>query len=276
MRVMAVRTGIVCLLGVLNLAGVEQTGTLQKSFALLPSGARKLTVDNVWGGVQVAAANGDRVDVTVKQRWRAGSQADLERALREVKVDMTQDSGGIRIYVDGPFRHRDGGHELGYEPHFDFDIKVPREIALDLRTVLAGDLRVTGTQGDFSANNVNGGVILSEIAGAGKAATVNGSLRVSFRENPRLECAFKTVNGEIAVSFQPGLDANLRLKMLNGEAWTDFDYRVQPVVPASAIREGARFVYRQGNGTDLRVGAGGTQISFETINGAIRISKRGK
>jgi hypothetical protein len=277
MKGMAVLTGTVCLLGAAaNLRAVEQTDTAQKSFTLSRSSGRKLTVDNVWGSVHVTAAEGDRIDVSVKQRWHASSQADLERARREVKLDMTQEGDAVRLYVDGPFRDRHGsGHDLGYEPRFDFEIRVPREIALDLRTVLDGDVRVAGTSGDFIASNVNGDVALNDIAGSGRASTVNGPVRVSFRENPRSECTFKTINGEVAVALQPGLNADVKLKTMNGEAWTDFDYQVQPVM-ASASQEGARFVYRLGNGTNLRVGAGGTQLNIETLNGPIRITKRGK
>jgi len=275
MRRMVVIAGVVCLAGALQLAAVEQTDTAQKTFTLGRSAGRKLTVDNIWGSVHVTAADGDRVEVQVKQHWRADSQPDLERARREVHLEMTQDGDTVRVYVDGPFRDHHGNHNLGYQPLFDFDIRVPREIGLDLRTVLDGDIRVAGTSGEFIAANVNGDVILNDISGSGRATTVNGPVKVTFRENPRSECTFKTINGEIALALQPGLDADLRLKTLNGEAWTDFDYQMQPVT-ASASHEGARFVYRLGNGTNLRVGAGGPQLNLETLNGPIRITKRGK
>ena len=213
MKEIVARLGMVCLLGAMNLAAVEQTDTAQKSFTLSGAAGRKLTVDNVWGSVHVTAADGDRVDVSVKERWHADSQADLERARREVHLDMTQDGDTVRVYVDGPFRDRHGrGGDLGYEPRFDFDIRVPRQIALDLRTVLDGDIRVAGTSGDFVACNVNGDVTLNDIAGSGRATTVNGPVRVTFRDNPRSESTFKTINGEVAVALQPGLDADLRLK----------------------------------------------------------------
>jgi hypothetical protein len=269
-----VLTGVVCLLGACNLPAVEETGTEQKSFTLSHSAGRKLTVDNIWGSVHVTAAEGDRVEVSVRKRWHADSQASLERARREVRLDMTQDGDAVRIYVDGPFREHNRNHELGYEPGYDFDIRVPRQIGLDVRTVLDGDVRVTGTAGDFAAGNVNGDITLTDVAGSGRATTVNGPVKVSFRENPRSECTFKTVNGEVALTMQPGLNADLRLKTMNGDAWTDFDYQVLPV-KASAAQEGARYVYRLGNGTNLRVGAGGTQLNVETLNGPIRI-KRGK
>jgi len=275
MKRMVMMTGVVCLAGALRLAAVEQTDAAQKSFTLSHATGRKLTVDNVWGSVHVTAADGDRVEVQVKQHWRGDSQADIERARREVHLDMTQDGDSVRVYVDGPFRDHHGNRNLGYEPRFDFDIRVPREIGLDLRTVLDGDILVAGTSGAFVAANVNGDVIMNDVAGSGRATTVNGPVKVSFRENPRSECTFKTINGEIALALQPELDADLRLKTLNGEAWTDFDYQVQPVV-ASAAHEGARFVYRMGNGANLRVGAGGPQLNLETLNGPIRVTKRGK
>jgi hypothetical protein len=144
-----------------------------------------------------------------------------------------------------------------------------------LRTVVDGDVELTGTEGDFEVKNVNGDVTVSEVAGAGTARTVNGPLRVSFRRNPAGDCAFGTVNGDVTVDFQPGLAAEVRFRTLNGEAWSDFPYSVVPrqAAPGGERRDG-RWVVRSRWSEGIRIGDGGPELSLETINGDILLRRR--
>src|SRR5205814_10429138 len=134
----------------------------------------------------------------------------------------------VRIYVDGPFRcqcsdGRDGWRssgsrwsDPGYRVDIDFDLKVPDGTKLRLRTVNAGSITVDKTSGDFEVENVNGGIIMTDIRGSGSAQTVNGQVKVSFLENPKTVSAFKSTNGVIEVAFQPVFNADLQMKTFNG------------------------------------------------------------
>ena len=61
-----------------------------------------------------------------------------------------------------------------YDVHFDFTIRVPRDVALRLCTINGGDVIVNGTRGDFDVDNVNGLIEMRGVAGSGSAHTVNG------------------------------------------------------------------------------------------------------
>lgn len=138
-----------------------------------------------------------------------------------------------------------------------------------------GDVVLHGTDGDFEIGNVNGDVTVTDVAGAGEARTVNGPLRVSFRRNPPRDCAFATVNGDVVVDFQPGLAAAVRYRTLNGEAWSDFPFTVEPRTLAAPVerREG-RWRTDRGWSDGIRIGQGGPELSFETINGDILLRRR--
>jgi DUF4097 and DUF4098 domain-containing protein YvlB len=192
---------------------------------------------------------------------------------------MTQEAGTVRLYVDGPFRCKGGCNgwngDRGYSARFDFEVRVPVSTTLDLRTVNGGRIDVESVEGDFSVRNVNGGISMKGLAGSGAAHTVNGGVAVAFKRNPRDGCSLKTVNGEIDAAFQPGLSADFRVKTLNGEAWTDFE--ASPLPSAVPVKEhrGARFVYKRNKEAHLRVGSGGPEHSFETVNGSIQIVSKG-
>ena len=83
------------------------------------------------------------------------------------------------------------------------------------------------------------------------------------------------MNGEIEASFRPNLSADVRVKTLNGGAYTDFDASLLPTTAAAQQLNG-KFIYRAGKSTGIRIGAGGPEINFKTLNGDIRIVKRGQ
>ena len=164
-----------------------------------------------------------------------------------------------------------------YDVRFDFTIRVPRDAQLRLCTINGGDLTVDGTRGDFDVDNVNGRIDLTEIAGSGHAHTVNGGVTVRFTANPSAASSFKTVNGNVDVYFQDGLSADLRMKTMHGGLFTDFDAQPLPsVVPTSGERRNGRFVYRGNEFTRVRVGRGGPEITFETLNGSVRAIRAGR
>jgi hypothetical protein len=260
-------------------AEVVENNTTQKTFTYFGSADRKLIIDGINGSIDVTAYNGAEVQVTVDERWAADSPEKMQQARREVKLDLGQQGNTVRLYVDGPFRCKDGcGHEngrTGYRVAFDFHVKVPADAALDLSTVNGGHINAQNSNGDFNVRNVNGGIELLDMAGSGDAHTVNGGVKVTFRENPKKPSSFKSVNGELAVSFRPDLSADFRCKTFNGGVYTDFEVVALPSQPGTGERHGTKYVYRSNRFSEIRIGAGGPVHNFDTLNGSIRIIKRG-
>ena len=177
-----------------------------------PAAAKRLVVDTVSGSITVTADGGDTVRATIHEKVEATSADRLAAARREVTLEIGEQDNTARFYVDGPFRDRDGGshwHDPGYEVTYDFDLHVPADLDVALKTVNGGELRVTGVHGRFELRNVNGGVEASDLAGAGTATTVNGPLKVSFAANPDGDSTFRTVNGDVDLTFRDGLAADL-------------------------------------------------------------------
>jgi DUF4097 and DUF4098 domain-containing protein YvlB len=143
-----------------------------------------------------------------------------------------------------------------------------------LKTVNSGHVSVQDVTGDFSVHNVNGGIDMKNVAGSGVAKTVNGSVKVSFRENPREKSDFATINGNVELYFVRGLSGDFRFKTMNGAVYSDFEMASLPAQPVSSERHGAKFVFRSDRFTGGRVGSGGPEIKAENLNGDIRILER--
>jgi hypothetical protein len=244
-------------------------------------GRRAVEIDNFTGAVRVRSHPGGEVTLSVHETWAADSAEKLEQGRREVRLDIGQTGGRLRLFVDGPFRSRDGGthfhgwERLGYEATFDFDLEVPADVDLVARTVNGGEVRVAGVGGRFDVSNVNGPVTLERIGGSGKARSVNGPVVATFSRNPAAGCTFATVNGRIEVAFLAGLAADLRFKTLNGEVYTDYDYDYRTLPPQPADRVRGRFHYRSHGEFGARIAGGGPELAFSTVNGDILIRRQG-
>jgi DUF4097 and DUF4098 domain-containing protein YvlB len=156
----------------------------------------------------------------------------------------------------------------------DFQLQVPRNIEVKLRTVNSGHINVRDVTGDFSVHNVNGGVEMQNIAGSGVAKTVNGGVRITFRENPHEKSEFGTINGNVDLYFVRGLSADFRFKTMNGNVYSDFEMSSLPAQPVSTEHHGTKFVFRADRYTGGRIGNGGPEIKAENLNGDIRVLER--
>jgi hypothetical protein len=255
---------------------VRNHETIRKSFTL-PPGHRSLEIDNIFGSIEVVGEASDQVELVIEKNTRAESKDALALAAKEVTLDVTQELGALKLYVNGPFRcHCDDDcrnrrdHE-GYVVKMDFQVRVPRDIDTKVKTVNEGRVVVRDVTGNFLARNVNGDIEMDRLAGAGTAHTVNGPVKVHFRENPRDSSGFQTVNGNVELFFMHGLSADFRFKTFNGGLYSDFPVTA---LPAHAMREdhrGGKTIFRADRYTEARVSSGGPQIQVENLNGDIRI-----
>ena len=249
---------------------------IQKSFTLPAAGQKSLEVDNVWGSIEVIADTTDKVELSVARTNEAESKEKLEKAKKEVTLDITQEEGALKLYVNGPFRCqcddcRHSRDDEGYRVKMDFKVHVPRDIDIKVKTVNEGRVKVSNINGSFVVRNVNGDIEMDNVAGSGTARTVNGPVIVSFRQNPHENSEFKTVNGSIELRFAHDLSADFRFKTFNGGIYSDFPVTTLPVHAIQEERRGGKMVYRADRFTGARVNGGGPEIQIENLNGDIRI-----
>src|ERR1051325_10463750 len=154
---------------------LQESETIRKTFTL--SAAHKiLDVDNVFGSIDVAGGQGDQVQLVVNKTIYAESKDRMETAKKEVTLDITDQPDLLKLYVNGPFRCNcgDGNNgcgggwhgDRGYQVKMDFQLQVPRNIEIKLKTVNSGHVNVRDITGNFIVHNVNGGVEMKDIAGS--------------------------------------------------------------------------------------------------------------
>lgn len=259
---------------------LQENETIRKTFNL--TAAHKiLEIDNIFGSIEVTGGQGDQVQLVVNKTISAESKDRMDAAKKEVTLDITDQPDFLKLFVNSPSRCKcgPGGGEgcfnwrgdPGYIVKMDFQLQVPRNIEVKLKTVNSGHVNVQDVTGDFSVHNVNGGIDMKNVAGSGVAKTVNGSVKVSFRENPREKSDFATINGNVELYFVRGLSGDFRFKTMNGAVYSDFEMTSLPAQPVSSERHGTKFVFRSDRFTGGRVGSGGPEIKAENLNGDIRV-----
>jgi hypothetical protein len=240
-----------------------------------------LTVDNVFGTVEVLGENRTDIELSAVKTVKAKSPEKLARGKAEVVLDIKTVGNEVDVFVDGPFRCQVQDcpgirwRDWGYEVLYDFILKVPRKTSVSLKTVNEGRVTARDIEGDFDVRNVNGEVVLEAMAGAGMAHTVNGPVRATFVRNPAAACSFRTVNGDVTLEFRDGLGADFRLKTMHGEAYSDFATSGLASEPVKRETVDGKTLFKRGGFTGVRVGKGGPEIRCDTMNGDIYIKKNG-
>jgi hypothetical protein len=258
---------------------VDEKETIRKTFDLSSGSAdKRLLVDNISGAIHVTGYGGSQVQVAVEKHIYAYSNEALQEAKRDVKLDMSQQGNFARLYVDGPFRNSNGTNYrgdqyYGYRVIFDYEIQVPYDTELMLKTINDGDILVKKTTADYEISGLNGGIEMDEVSGSGKVHTLNGKLKVTYTKNPAKPTQFHTLNGSIDIYFQPALNADLSFQRLNGAIYSDFEVMSRPSTVSGDL-SGGKFIYRGDKSLGGRTGSGGPELSFHTLNGVIRLHSK--
>lgn len=269
------------------LAALEQSATVTRSFTLSAvDGQRTLVIENLNGAIEIEGGSGDTVELTLTQTFEARSAADLALARQEVTLEVSEQPGRLELVQHGPWSCRGREHkrrgdcccdheERDYEVTFDWKLKVPRQIDLDVSDVNEGAIRITGISGRLEVDHVNDDVTLVRVSGIVDANTVNGELKVDFAALPTGDCSFATVNGDIDLAFPKGLGAELSFATMNGEVYTDFPFELAKLPPTSSrSRSGGRQHHEVGGRSAATLGGGGIGLACQTLNGDITIRER--
>ena len=253
--------------------------SFHQTFSVAPlKGLRAIEVANILGSIEVVGGDGDDVQMDVDKSIRARSNQALERAQKEVTLNIDKDSGLLRMEVKYPpgcalpdcWRFEDHS----YRVTMNFRLQVPHDSDLTLKTVEGREVRVRDVNGTFSISSVNGAIRLEEVAGSGTARTVNGPIKVTFRKNPERDCQFASVNGGVSLYFTKNLSADFRFKTMSGSVDSDFPILAAPMSAPAEERRGSGVYFRTSALEGGRVGAGGPLIRVESLDGNVRLLEK--
>lgn len=236
--------------------------TIDRTFDVRPGAVVSLT--NVNGRVTVKAWDQPRVKVVAVKQVET-SRGELQKAMKELRVDIQPRNGGLAITTHYP-------NDRGAASIFDwilgddvdaqvtYELTVPRTMNVDVRNTNGG-IYVSDVAGKHELDTTNGKIEVTRCAGAVDASTTNGGIRAELvRVAKGQPMRFETTNGRIEVVVPPDFAAELDAATTNGSIETDL-----PVTTRSAGDNSLR-------GT---INGGGTLLRLRTTNGGIALRTLG-
>lgn len=155
----------------------------------------------------------------------------------------------------------------------DFDIKVPRDFSLKIKSLDNGNIEIVNINGEIEIENDNGDISLENIAGSAVLSTVYGKITASFREvKPDSPMMFTSFEGDITIILPETVNAGLKLKSDNGEILSDFN--IKPVDRRSVVKKVENtLVYSLEDQVIGTINAGGPEYIIRSYNGNIILKK---
>lgn len=276
--------GILSLCACTSLPAQEVKEHISKQFTVNgKNNEAVLAIYNVFGSIKVEGYDGDKVMLEIDKNISSKYPDEIAKGKEEFRFEMEQQGDSIIIYIATPYDSRpnrnwdrkDEHKNIRYKYQLDFVVKVPHLMRLRISTINNGNVKVKDVYGTLWVSNVNGAVDVENAKGTTKATTVNGAVNVSYLVNPPSASVYHTINGDITVKYQNGLNADLYFKSMNGKYYTDFD-NVEPInntLEKNTEKKSNSTVYKISKGNAVRIGTGGKQFNFETLNGNVYIKK---
>ncbi|MBU1356527.1 MAG: DUF4097 domain-containing protein [Candidatus Edwardsbacteria bacterium] len=182
----------------------------EKVITVPAQGVTILSVSQPRSDFEITGTDGDQINIRADIQVWAEEQDEAEEKLRSLDITTENDSGTLRIKLDGPPWTKKRRTKV------DFTIEMPRHITAEISSA-SGDITVSGlhkgarlntASGDISVSDCIGELILSSASGEVglngcqkakiKINTASGDIQMSGAEG---EIAFQTVSGDVSASL---------------------------------------------------------------------------
>jgi len=226
----------------------------------------QLTFENPKGSIKVTGYDGEVIVVTGTLRFR-----DEEKPVNNGMQRIVQNPLDISAEVNGnsvSLQCRTTGKTV------DFDIKVPGNFSLKLKSLDNGTVEIVNINGEIEVENTSGDISLENISGSAVLSSVYGKISAVFREvNPEKPMMFTSLEGDIKITFPENINAGLKMKSEKGEILSDFD--IKPVKRQSVeTRVENTRVYSLEDWVTGSINAGGPEYIIKSYNGNISLRKK--
>ncbi|MEM7082261.1 MAG: hypothetical protein AAF465_05965 [Pseudomonadota bacterium] len=235
-----------------------------------------LVIRNVWGSVKVKPGPSGEIKVSVKEQRSAATQEDFEWSKEVIQLSVDASDDAVKFKVGDPEkRWNSGRHCDDCRLELEFDVVVPPDALIDVRTVLDGDVQVRDIRGVVSAGNVNGAIDVSGVHNCARIKTVNGPVDIAFAKAPTDDCSFDTINGDITLIVPATAGLDVAVDLFNGDVSSDLP--IEPMARPASVEQVTKkgrnkFLIRKQSG--FRIGSGGPLYTVESMNGDIQIRKQ--
>ena len=226
--------------------GPRETENVDRTVALSPGGTVRLKTFS--GRVTITGTSGNQVVIKAVRR------ASRER-LNDIKLEITQNGNVIDIDANHRIVERRNDNVV----ETDFDIQVPNQVKLDLRTFSA-PITVTGVSGDVVVEGFSSEIQLNDVSGPKRVKTFSGAVNVQANNwNDGDDMNVNTFSGDVVLRLPASARGEIVFDSFSGS----FNSAL-PVTLSSSSKRNFRGTLNGGGNTDFRL---------NTFSGDVRIER---
>jgi DUF4097 and DUF4098 domain-containing protein YvlB len=247
--------------------GAQETITIPLSKPSEP-GLLKIAINS--GNITVKGYSGKEVIVKASSRKSNYRGQSSKKGLKRIAVNTLEfraEENDNYVIVD-----------TKYYQAIDFEVQVPKNFSLALKTVNDGKIYVENVNGIMEISNMNGPITLKDISGSVSADALNQDIKVSFVEvKPNTPMAFSSLNGDIDITFPKSLKADVKMKSERGELFTDFDIKMKPSKAEytnTSGKNGKAYQVKVEKWIIGSINGGGPEFFFKNYNGDVIIRSK--
>lgn len=256
-----------------------------------------IRIFNVYGSIDVQGHTGDGVLIEATNQVFANTKKLIQEGINEIGLKVEQSDHEVLVYLNSPYtyidkesgkirhsdscwRHDDCSRKhlkrKAYKYHMDIKVKIPENTSINVSTINNGDITITGIDAKrLSVNNINGAIDMNDVAGQIDAYAINKDINISYRTNPNFDSSYESINGDLNVTFAGQPNSEVTYKTSNGAFYSSFDVSMlAPKVERIVEQKKHGIQYKLDANSRLRVGTGGPELRFETLNGDIKIQRQ--
>lgn len=145
-----------------------------------------LDLANVAGAIVITGGGGNDVVIDAVKRTRNPNEEDARNRLREVEIQVTENSNRVEVRTVYPREQR-------ISVSVDYTVTVPQGASVFSRNV-SGDVKVTNVRGELRAESVSGSIEISGGRRLASVRSVSGSVTVSDSDAGEF-LSLRTVSG---------------------------------------------------------------------------------
>lgn len=194
----------------------------EKAISVPAQGITTLSVSQPRSDFEITGTDGDQINIMAGIQVWAEEQDDAEEKLKSLDITTENDSGILRIKVDGPPWTKKRRTKV------DFTIEMPRHIMAEISSA-SGEISVRNLTGGTRLNTASGEIEISGCQGENTLSTASGDIAAAGCSPATLkintasgdieigdcsgDLAFQTVSGDVSAS----LSGNVRGQTVSGD-----------------------------------------------------------
>jgi hypothetical protein len=245
---LAAAAALLCFFSAVVVSAQDDTRDESQETFQLAAGAR-VEVLNVSGQLDIETTAGGPAEVRVIRTSRRAADLKYHR----VTVEQTPTALRIRGLEDREAYRR------GRQVQQLVKLKLPRDVSLSIEGV-GGSVTIGEVDGEIKAERVGGSLEVGAVGGGLEVTKLGGHLRAGVLGLGERGIRISNVGGHVELHFARELNADLEAGSISGRLDAELPNLVM-LEPESSVR------------TRARVGAGGTPLSINKVNGHVTLTQ---